>query len=137
MNKTPPARTARASGETPDDVSSRNWSINYQRVVAHYSNKKKMKRQLHLSNKKRKYFETIMPHDLILEQEQEQRLLNDLAALDRQIELETDLYSEGLFDGAIGLDPSRPEDQNYWQGYELGLRKYWVNQLGVSLPDEF
>lgn len=78
-----------------------------------------------------------MPNDLLLQQEQDQRLLNDLAAFDHQIESETDLYSDGLFDGVIGLNPSRPEDQNYWQGYELGLRRYWANKLGVSLPDEF
>jgi hypothetical protein len=54
-------------------------------------------------------------------------------SLERQ-ELETRLYSVGCFDGLIGREPSQPENDSYWYGYQLGAREYWAKKLEVKIP---
>ena len=46
-------------------------------------------------------------------------------------------YSDGMFDGKIGLKASHPENWDYWAGYCQGYREYLCNQKGITLPDEF
>ena len=46
-------------------------------------------------------------------------------------------YSKGELDGQTNLNPSHPEDWNYWSGYSQGNREYWCRRKGISLPDEF
>ena len=82
-----------------------------------------------------------MTPNIAFQQEQEQRIQNDLIAVEEQIieeaSRETDWYSGGFFDGLIGLEPSHPEKQSYWSGYEIGSREYWAKKLGVEIPTEF
>lgn len=70
--------------------------------------------------------------NIALELEQEQRISNGLAAIDEQVNQEKDLYSVGLFDGLIGCEPTSPEEQSYWEGYQIGLRQYWANKKGTE-----
>jgi len=69
-----------------------------------------------------------MTLNITLEQDQQQRIENDLAAYHDQIheetELNTDKYSAGYFEGYIGMEPRHPQDHIYWSGYEVGIRKY-------------
>ena len=51
--------------------------------------------------------------------------------------LNTDLYSEGYFEGYTGGEPSYPEQHSYWSGYQIGIREYWAKKLGVVIPTEF
>ncbi|MGK7952903.1 MAG: hypothetical protein AB4368_29965 [Xenococcaceae cyanobacterium] len=46
-------------------------------------------------------------------------------------------YSKGELDGQSNLNPSHPEDWDYWSGYSQGHREYWCRRKGISLPDEF
>ncbi len=46
-------------------------------------------------------------------------------------------YSQGELDGQTNLNPSNPEDWDYWSGYSQGNREYWCRRKGISLPDEF
>lgn len=78
-----------------------------------------------------------MTYSINCDREQTTLEANSIAAYEAQLEKETDLYSNGMFDGAIGLAPSTPEEQSYWQGYCEGYRKYWINQLGLVLDTEF
>lgn len=72
----------------------------------------------------------MLPHNLALAIEQEQRVTNDLAALDAAVAAETDRHYQGQADGALGFEPKQPEDNAYWSGYCIGLRKfYWLGQV--------
>ena len=64
-------------------------------------------------------------------EQQERDLLNEEASLN------TDLYSEGFFDGLIGCEPRHLEEQSYWEGFQIGLRENWAKKLGVVIPTEF
>ena len=55
--------------------------------------------------------------------EQENREKQEQQRIEAQIELDTDLYSLGLFDGLIGSEPTQLEEQSYWSGYCLGQRE--------------
>lgn len=58
-------------------------------------------------------------------------------SVERQEEkLNTGVYSEGYFEGCIGCEPSAPEDNSYWAGYQIGCREYWAQKLGVTIPSE-
>ena len=46
-------------------------------------------------------------------------------------------YSDGEFDGKIGLNPSHPEEWDYWSGYCQGNREYWCKQKNIELPNDF
>ena len=67
-------------------------------------------------------------YNISTKQEQEQRLANDRAAVEDQIEKLTDLYNQGISDAAFGVDPVHPEIQEYWQGYSEEKRRYWVKK---------
>lgn len=67
-------------------------------------------------------------YNIYSKQEQEQRLANDRAAVEDQIEKLTDLYNQGISDAAFGVDPVHPEIQEYWQGYSEEKRRYWIKQ---------
>ena len=78
-----------------------------------------------------------MTINIVLELEQQQRLENNRAAVEAQIDRETKLYYVGRFDGLIGSRPTRLEEQIYWEGYQIGLKKYWAKKLEVEIPIEF
>lgn len=69
----------------------------------------------------------------------EQSLREQQGKRAREVEtsLKTDLYSGGFFDGLIGVEPSRPEQHSYWEGYQTGYREYWAAKLSVEIPTEF
>ena len=75
--------------------------------------------------------------NIALQQEQQQRLENELAALVAQIDQETDLYHIGRFDGLMNCEPTQLEEQSYWSGYSNGQREYWAKKLGITIPTEF
>ncbi len=75
--------------------------------------------------------------NIALELEQEQRLCNGLAAVEAEIDKETDFYHIGRFDGLAGCEPTRVEDRGYWEGYQIGLRQYWASKKEIELETEF
>ena len=46
-------------------------------------------------------------------------------------------YSDGEFDGQIGLEASQPENWDYYSGWAIGHRIYECQKRGIELPDEF
>ena len=70
---------------------------------------------------------------IALELEQQQREENARAAIEAQIERETDYFHVGKFDGLIGCEPTQVEEQSYWEGY----RQYWAKKLGIEIATEF
>ncbi len=42
-------------------------------------------------------------------------------------------YSKGELDGQTNLNPSHPEDWNYWSGYSQGNREYWCQPKEIEL----
>ena len=75
--------------------------------------------------------------NLHLSVDQEKREQQGLEARDIEAGLNTDKHSRGYFEGYIGMKPAHPEDYIYWSGYEVGIREYWANKLGVEIPTEF
>ena len=69
--------------------------------------------------------------------EQQQRVESAYAARSEEANLNTDLCTEGRFDGIIGLDPRFPEIIPYWQGYVDGLRHFWLSQQQKTIQPEF
>ena len=69
--------------------------------------------------------------------EQDNREKQELERINEQASHQTDLYSEGKFDGLCGLEPSRPAEDSYWDGYQLGLREHWAKKLHLEIPTEF
>lgn len=78
-----------------------------------------------------------MTINIALATEQEQRLANESAAIEAEIDKETDYYHVGKFDGLAGCEPTHIEKLSYWAGYEIGLRQYWANKKGIELETEF
>jgi len=82
-----------------------------------------------------------MTINIAFEQEQQQRVQEDLLVVQNQKQeeagLNTDLYSEGYLEGYWGCEPSHLEQQSYWSGYQIGIREYWAKKLGVLIPTEF
>ncbi|NEP00892.1 MAG: hypothetical protein F6K58_19945 [Symploca sp. SIO2E9] len=52
-------------------------------------------------------------------------------------EIESKSYYSGEFDGQLGLNPSKPQCNAYWQGYCTGLRQRWLNLKKIDIPTEF
>ena len=75
--------------------------------------------------------------NLHLSVKQEKREQQEIDKIHEEGGLNTDLYSGGYFDGLIGLEPSQPEEQSYWEGYQIGYREYWAGKLRVEIPAEF
>ncbi len=46
-------------------------------------------------------------------------------------------YSEGEFDGKIGLEALYPENADYYSGWAIGHRIYECQKRGIELPDDF
>ena len=72
--------------------------------------------------------------NISFEYEQEQRERDGIAAVEAQIERETDLYYQGESHGLDGLEPTQVDDYIYWQGYQLGLRQYWGRKRKAQIP---
>ena len=75
--------------------------------------------------------------DLYLSVEQQNRERQDLDAINEEANRNSDLHSDGKFDGVCGLEPSLPQEHSYWSGYCVGLREYWSKKLNVEIPTEF
>lgn len=72
--------------------------------------------------------------DSYISVEQEKREKQEPVAIEQQVKVHTDLYSEGWLDGLWGLEPSSPDIHLYWQGYQLGQREYWCKHRGLEIP---
>ena len=55
---------------------------------------------------------------------------NDLTQLPKS-------YTDGVFDGKIGLEASHPEDADYYDGWQQGHREYLCKQKRITLPNDF
>jgi hypothetical protein len=79
-----------------------------------------------------------MSINIALEAEQQQRVEADKAAVEAQIELETNLYSAGKFDGVIGIDPDPQKWSNlaYRSGFLAGLGRYYDQKYQVDIEVE-
>ncbi len=80
-----------------------------------------------------------MTFNIAVQNEQEQRIQNDLVAVEAQIDYETGIYAEGEFDGAIGIDPN-PDmwtELAYRSGYLIGLTRYYDKKYKVSISEPF
>lgn len=75
--------------------------------------------------------------DLRVSVEQKKQEQQGLDVIHNEAGLNTDLYSEGYFEGYIGCEPSHPEQHSYWAGYQIGSREFWAKKLGVVIPTEF
>ena len=75
--------------------------------------------------------------DIYLSVEQEKREKQDLDAITKKANRNTDLNSDGKFDGICGLEPNQIAEDAYWSGYCAGLREYWSKKLNVEILTEF
>jgi hypothetical protein len=80
----------------------------------------------------------MMSINIALEAEQQQRVEADKAAVEAQIELETNLYTAGDFDGVIGIDPDPQKWSKlaYRSGFLAGLGRYYDQKYQVDLEVE-
>lgn len=71
--------------------------------------------------------------------EQEQRIQNDLAAVEVQIEKETNFYCYGEFDGVTGGQPQQElwSDLNYRSGYLVGIGRYYDKKFNTVFNEPF
>ncbi len=79
-----------------------------------------------------------MTLNISLEIEQQQRIQNDLVAVEAQIDKDTDFYYHGQFDGATGGKPE-PElwsDLNYRSGYLVGVGEFWDKKYQTVFTNE-
>jgi hypothetical protein len=44
--------------------------------------------------------------------------------------------ADGVWDGKLGNPPLHPECLDYWEGYEIGLREYWLKKLDRTVTME-
>lgn len=70
----------------------------------------------------------MMPYHFELETDQWQREYMDLAGMEYEASRNSDLQSEGEFDGKCNLAPRRPENHAYWCGFCVGFREYHLTQ---------
>ena len=79
-----------------------------------------------------------MTLNISLEIEQQQRIENDLVAVQAQIDRETDIHAEGKFDGVIGSEPN-PDmwtNLNYRSGYLSGVAEFYDKKYQTVFTDE-
>ena len=71
-----------------------------------------------------------MTINIALEKEQEQRIANDVAALEHQIEWESieGIKKQGKEDGRLGLFPTDPNSLFYFTAWAEGYRAYAITQ---------
>ncbi len=70
------------------------------------------------------------PINIALEFEQEQRVENDRAAVERQIDRDglMLLKTEAKLDGLRNYPPKEPNSPIYWESYQEGLQIFWINK---------
>lgn len=80
-----------------------------------------------------------MTFNISHEVEPEQRIANDLVAVEVQIDRETDLHSHGVFDGATGGKPEQDlwSNLNYRSGYLLGVGQYYDKKFNTVFNEPF
>ncbi len=59
------------------------------------------------------------------------------AALEEEADPLDDLFNAGEADGLLHAVPKHPESWVYWQGYCLGLRRFWYGKLNIVPEGEF
>ena len=72
----------------------------------------------------------MLPYSAELQKEQWHRYHNDLAGTEAEANRNSDLQSNGEFDGKCGLKCFRPESHAYWHGYCVGLRERLLEEQG-------
>lgn len=79
-----------------------------------------------------------MTINISLELEQLQRVQNDLVAVEAQIDRETEIQSEGKFDGVIGLQPNPDmwSNLNYRSGYLSGVAEFYDKKYQTVFTEE-
>ena len=72
----------------------------------------------------------MLPYTTELYKDQYHRYCNDLAGREAEANHNSDLQSNGEFDGKCGLKCHRPESHAYWHGYCSGFRERLLEEQG-------
>ena len=72
----------------------------------------------------------MLPYSAELQKEQWHRYHNDLAGTEAEANRNSDLQSNGEFDGKCGLKRHRAESHAYWKGYCYGFRERLLEEQG-------
>ena len=82
--------------------------------------------------------ELIMIIDHYLEQDQEQRELEALNAIEEELDKEADLYGAGKFDAVIGAepDPVLTANESYRRGYHDSFWHFYLKKYGIKSNNE-
>ena len=79
-----------------------------------------------------------MTLNISLESEQSQRLENDAAAIETQIDFESDFYYDGQFVGSTGGEPD-PEQWSqiaYRSGYLIGVGEFYDRKYQTVFKED-
>ena len=71
--------------------------------------------------------------------EQKQHFAQALDKQNDKADRNGDLAAKGEFDGLIATNPDKNllAQQRYWQGYQSGLKEYWLKHYGIELEQAF
>ena len=72
----------------------------------------------------------MLPYSAELEKEQWNRYYNCSESREAEANRNSDLQSNGEFDGKCGLKCHRPESHAYWKGYCYGFRERLLEEQG-------
>ena len=81
-----------------------------------------------------------MTFNISLELEQQQRIRNDFAAVEAELNARTDRYSDGLLDAVSGREPEITgwkTDLNYRHGWLTGIAQRYDQQIGTAYNEPF
>ena len=81
-----------------------------------------------------------MTFNIAVQQEQEQRLQNDLVAVEMQIDASTVRYQVGLCDAILGKEPEITGwkfDLSYRNGWLAGIAERYDEQIGTAYNEPF
>ena len=81
-----------------------------------------------------------MTFNIALEQEQAQRIRDDFAALEAQLNSEADRYNAGFTDAESGTEPDVngwKTDMNYRYGRLAGIAQRYDNEIGTAYNEPF
>ncbi len=74
-----------------------------------------------------------------LAQEQENRRLEALNAVEVELDKQADLYGAGKFDAVIGAepDPVLTANESYRRGYDDSFWQFYYKKYGIQIATEF
>ena len=81
-----------------------------------------------------------MTFNIAVQREQRQRVANDFAALEAQLNSEADRYNAGFTDAESGNQPNINDwktDLNYRYGWLAGIAQRYDNEIGTAYNEPF